>query len=53
MENNLRYLGETSGGSNTTSTTQNLSYDIGLISIFLLLVFYVISNGIISKYHVK
>lgn len=56
MEAHLRYLG--GGGSSHNpagGTTQkhNLAYDLGIISIFLMLVFYVISNGIITKNHVS
>lgn len=48
-----RYLSDTAGGSTNTDSGNNLAYDLGVISIFLMLVFYVISNGVISKYHVK
>lgn len=48
-----RYLSDTAGGSTNTDSGNTMAYDLGVISIFLMLVFYVISNGVISKYHVK
>lgn len=59
MEGYNRFLADSGHGTNshgthgTTTKTTGLSYDLGVISIFLMLVFYTISNGIIAKYHVS
>ena len=45
--------GHGGGGGGGGQTSNDFSFDLALIAIFSMLVVYVISNSVISKYHVS
>ena len=48
----LRLLGGGSSGG-TGEETHNFAYDLAMIAIFAMLLFYVISSSVIAKKHVR